>query len=216
MLGCRGRQGLVPRERRQMCTSGPLVCELQVRCSNLNRIAVTARVLCGASIVTLLVMWAISHFTLIQVPPGTGRYWRDPAPGLTLVQGTGCLRIHYDTTRTVSLPEYERVWVTNRLACWFFKVSRSVRYDEEKAKFSPSGRFVTCNTSVNVLVRWHTGLLALMLGAAWGVMGGIAWVVRWRRYKAGHCVCCGYCLRGLSVPRCPECGTPFVESSERL
>lgn len=28
------------------------------------------------------------------------------------------------------------------------------------------------------------------------------------------CVCCGYCLTGLSAPsRCPECGTPFLEKT---
>lgn len=27
-----------------------------------------------------------------------------------------------------------------------------------------------------------------------------------------RCKKCGYCLRGLSPPRCPECGTPFEMS----
>lgn len=28
-------------------------------------------------------------------------------------------------------------------------------------------------------------------------------------YPAGQCQRCGYHLRGLTEPRCPECGTPF-------
>lgn len=29
----------------------------------------------------------------------------------------------------------------------------------------------------------------------------------------GICVRCGYDLRGLPEPRCPECGTPFIQAS---
>ena len=29
----------------------------------------------------------------------------------------------------------------------------------------------------------------------------------------GVCVRCGYDLRGLPEPRCPECGTPFIQAS---
>ena len=54
-----------------------------------------------------------------------------------------------------------------------------------------------------------------------GVSGSIAinwfWRHRLRRYLREQlvargipvCVKCGYDLRGQSVPRCPECGTPF-------
>ena len=31
----------------------------------------------------------------------------------------------------------------------------------------------------------------------------------WPVYAEGHCAVCGYNLQGLTVPRCPECGTPF-------
>jgi hypothetical protein len=43
------------------------------------------------------------------------------------------------------------------------------------------------------------GLLSLLLGV---------FVVP-RRIRPGHCPACGYELRGLTEPRCPECGTPF-------
>ena len=32
---------------------------------------------------------------------------------------------------------------------------------------------------------------------------------RWRRRRRGLCLNCGYNLRGLPEPRCPECGTEF-------
>jgi hypothetical protein len=35
--------------------------------------------------------------------------------------------------------------------------------------------------------------------------------VRERRYQAGYCGVCRYSLRGLTEPRCPECGTSFDE-----
>lgn len=31
-----------------------------------------------------------------------------------------------------------------------------------------------------------------------------------RRARPGHCPCCGYDVRGLQVPRCPECGRSLV------
>ena len=32
----------------------------------------------------------------------------------------------------------------------------------------------------------------------------------------GYCQKCGYNLRGLTKPRCPECGTPFCDKSPDL
>jgi hypothetical protein len=61
-------------------------------------------------------------------------------------------------------------------------------------------------------------IVAGLLGATvmrWVATGlplcGVVW---WRnRYRPvfppGHCAKCGYNLRGLPEPRCPECGTPF-------
>ena len=47
-------------------------------------------------------------------------------------------------------------------------------------------------------------------------LGGLQWfgivsVLRWasRRKDRSRCRKCGYPLRGLPEPRCPECGTPF-------
>lgn len=35
-----------------------------------------------------------------------------------------------------------------------------------------------------------------------------------RKRRRGFCITCGYCLRGLIEPRCPECNTPFVEEEK--
>ncbi len=41
-----------------------------------------------------------------------------------------------------------------------------------------------------------------------------AWLFwRDRRHPPGHCQRCGYNLRGLTVPRCPECATEFDHST---
>jgi len=51
-------------------------------------------------------------------------------------------------------------------------------------------------------------LFAFLGGLQWF---GIASVIRWvvRRKDRSRCRKCGYALRGLPEPRCPECGTPF-------
>ncbi len=50
---------------------------------------------------------------------------------------------------------------------------------------------------------------------------GVAWLVlafekRWRRYAGARCWNCGYPLKSLTQDRCPDCGTPFVRSSQGL
>ncbi len=56
-------------------------------------------------------------------------------------------------------------------------------------------------------------LLALVLSPVFLII--IITYVRWRRNRSSFrkeedlpiCLHCGYDLRGLSIPRCPECGT---------
>ncbi len=48
-----------------------------------------------------------------------------------------------------------------------------------------------------------------------GLAYGLLWIVDYRRRRIrqrGRCRQCGYNLRGLTEPRCPECGTPFDSS----
>jgi hypothetical protein len=56
----------------------------------------------------------------------------------------------------------------------------------------------------NVMVPYCGIWLVVVLGAI-----GLVIAARPHRVPSGHCVHCGYCLRGLPEPRCPECGTTF-------
>jgi len=38
----------------------------------------------------------------------------------------------------------------------------------------------------------------------------------WPVYEPGHCMNCGYNLRGLPKPRCPECGQPFDRAEDEV
>ena len=85
-------------------------------------------------------------------------------------------------------------WVLRRKLPWstplVFSVGIAIGGVISLVSVSQGGRFL-----------WP--LLALWLGAAG---------VRWRCRDApvvGYCVICGYDLRGLDKPRCPECGQPF-------
>lgn len=60
----------------------------------------------------------------------------------------------------------------------------------------------------------ETPLTTLLSGVA--ILGGLLTVIvslfLWPRlpvWEPGSCTQCGYPLRGLPLPRCPECGTPF-------
>ncbi len=56
----------------------------------------------------------------------------------------------------------------------------------------------------------HSLLTAIVLFGVLRLLLAIARKVRAEWFvPAGHCIRCGYNLRGLSEPRCPECGCPF-------
>lgn len=57
---------------------------------------------------------------------------------------------------------------------------------------------------------WALVVLLLFVLGAGVVRTGLGWG-RARKRSAGHdrtphCLCCGYNLTGLDIPRCPECG----------
>jgi hypothetical protein len=55
-----------------------------------------------------------------------------------------------------------------------------------------------------------TGMLLSTGAALWNVG---YWLFRRNHSEHERCHRCGYLLRGLREPRCPECGTPFVSKS---
>jgi len=57
-----------------------------------------------------------------------------------------------------------------------------------------------------------TAIWWVFLGAAGGAIYHTVRRRRLARRFPGHCLKCGYNLRGLPEPRCPECGTPFDPS----
>jgi hypothetical protein len=52
---------------------------------------------------------------------------------------------------------------------------------------------------------WAPAVVLLILPVAAFLNGPVR---RWSRRWRGRCVHCGYCLTGLTEPRCPECGRP--------
>jgi len=67
-------------------------------------------------------------------------------------------------------------------------------------------RSAACIVLVSVLFAFWVGYSAI------GSL--LVWVRRryWPIFPPGHCKKCGYCLFGLTTRRCPECGTPFMDS----
>ncbi len=59
--------------------------------------------------------------------------------------------------------------------------------------------------------RWDVPLkpVAIASGALAAILFLSPRVRSWWRVRHNRCVRCGYCLAGLSDPRCPECGTHF-------
>jgi len=53
------------------------------------------------------------------------------------------------------------------------------------------------------------GLTALSVAIAVGLAAFL--FAGGKAYDPDHCSNCGYPLKGLTEPRCPECGTPFNE-----
>jgi hypothetical protein len=69
----------------------------------------------------------------------------------------------------------------------------------------------------SITQKWHLLMFGLLLAnvASW-LMTYIPLHITvysrrqyWPVYPPGYCKKCGYDLRGLPLPRCPECGTPF-------
>lgn len=59
--------------------------------------------------------------------------------------------------------------------------------------------------------------IAFHLATAMVLVLPIIGALRWRnRQTEPMCQYCGYCLRGLSEPRCPECGKPFSDPVANL
>lgn len=61
---------------------------------------------------------------------------------------------------------------------------------------------------------WPQRPYAFVMSGVLVLYGAICWrvIARYRYLRhlvPGHCTECGYDLRGLPEPRCPECGTPF-------
>lgn len=67
-----------------------------------------------------------------------------------------------------------------------------------------------CGLSPSADFKYAVPLWPLILfSIAWGVYPFIPQYQRWRLYGQGRCSKCGYLLKGLRDPRCPECGQPF-------
>jgi hypothetical protein len=58
--------------------------------------------------------------------------------------------------------------------------------------------------------------IIVLLSVCYSALMTIKWLRRRRRVRENCCTKCGYDLRGLPEPRCPECGTPFHPQECRL
>jgi hypothetical protein len=64
---------------------------------------------------------------------------------------------------------------------------------------------------------WFTVRAGWILSALLLIVGGTSWLsCRRPRRSRRYCARCGYSLRGLINPRCPECGMPFRADPERV
>ncbi len=62
---------------------------------------------------------------------------------------------------------------------------------------------------VSFRLPFYVPLLGFVLALAY--LMALPSLLRRRRRRSGLCVQCGYDLRGLTTPRCPECGEGFQE-----
>jgi len=132
-----------------------------------------------------------------------------------------------NATRRFALPEPARLSLAFACAMLFYFLYAGVRpFSREGCgpgvTFSPTGCYLAWQSSMAVVVNFLTtvfgqGLLGWRLAYALGVFAPpalvamIAYAFLTRRYGPAvanqpACRVCGYCLRGVSQPRCPECG----------
>lgn len=103
--------------------------------------------------------------------------------------------------------------------CWPLRTYRSALLT---ATMASAGTVCTALTvtglrpGASVMAPSTLVFLALAVAAVGSLaLAGILCVTVWARnrywpvYPPGHCLGCGYSLRGLPVPRCPECGRAF-------
>lgn len=73
-------------------------------------------------------------------------------------------------------------------------------------KVAPPPSLVPTAKELILLLFFGSGLFAVSIASHF-------WHRRWlrKRFPSAHCPKCGYNLKGLTEPRCPECGVPFDE-----
>jgi hypothetical protein len=99
---------------------------------------------------------------------------------IAILCGTACM--------TIAAFLLDRFWIVNK----FRSISRGLYDSSDPAEVG----------------------LSVLLGliAAIATLGVYTWLTRYDSIAADgefHCRKCGYVLRGLSEPRCPECGEPI-------
>jgi len=118
--------------------------------------------------------------------------------GGTTATGIACLVAAFSRK-----PLVLRDWV--RMCCWGLVGASLVVGNSGQYYFFYWRPYSSMVRGLSVVVLW-AGLCGLI--AASVLLPG------WRPQGPGHCLQCGYLLKGLTIPRCPECGLPFEPSSE--
>ncbi len=95
------------------------------------------------------------------------------------------------------------IFLNAGLTVWLFELLRA-----------PGAGGECLDVAIFLLVIVHSAALGGAIGGA--VAGAIADAVAARlRRRRGRCPRCGYSLRGLTEPRCPECGRPVTLPQDR-